>query len=374
LAALCLTAAFAACGGGGGTNGGTLGSTPTAPTRFLYASAQPAGLTSANFGGIYAFRFDTGAGRLTAVSNSAFAPETIGAPIALSRDSKFVYSINLLTNPKALTAYAVQPDGGLAPVANEPFDAGEPIATLTTDPGGDFLYVTAVSGNLQVYSIDPSAGALTLRSSVTGLAAGGAALVTPNGHYLYYTTPSGIYEFAIDATSGALTPLSGSPVVYHIVPGPAAVDPAGKFVYVTNADPSVTTGAQVSAWSIDAMTGELSAIALPVAATTAGPQLGVTVDGSGMFAIVTTDDSSGSNPGCFNVFAIDASTGALTPVPGSPYAADCGQVAADVSYNYLYDGSSAGLAVYLLSQTGALQAGPRVLVVGGQVTSVVASH
>ena len=375
MAALCLAAALAACGGGGGTgSGGTLGATPAAPTRFLYASAQPSGLTAQNFGGIYAFRFDTGAGRLTAVSNSAFAPETIGAPITLSRDSKFLYSIDLLTNPSALTAYAVQPDGWLSPVANEPFDAGEPIATLATDPGGDFLYATAVSGNLLVFSIDPSTGALTPRSGVNGLAAGGGALVTPNGRNLYYTTPSGIYEFAIDAASGALAPLAGSPVAYHIVPGPAAVDPAGKFVYVTNADPSVTTGAQVSAWSIDQATGELSSIVLPVAATTAGPQLGVTVDGSGTFAIVTTAVGSGTDPSCFNVFAIDAGTGALTPVPGSPFAADCGQIAADVSYNYLYDGSSAGVAVYLLSQTGALQAGPRVIVVGGQVTSVAVSR
>jgi 6-phosphogluconolactonase (cycloisomerase 2 family) len=337
----------------------------------LYASAQPSGLTSQNFGGIYAFRFDTGTGRLTAVSNSAFAPETIGAPIALSRDSKFLYSVDLLMNDQALAAYAVQQDGSLMPVAGAPFNAGESISTLATDPAGDFLYAVAVSGNLLVYSIDPSTGALTQRSSVNGLAAGVASL-TPNGRYLYYATPTGIDEFAIDAPSGGLTPLAGSPVAYHIAPGPAVVDPSGKFVYVTNVDPSTTSGAQISAWSIDSSTGELSAIPLSASATTAGPQVGVTVDGSGTFAIVTT--ATGADPSCFYVFGIDATTGALTPVSGSPFAGDCGQVVPDVSYNYLYGGSSAGVDVYLLDQKGALQFGPRALVLGASVTRVAVSH
>jgi 6-phosphogluconolactonase (cycloisomerase 2 family) len=372
LAALCLAAALAACGGGGGGgtgSGGTLGT--TAPTRFLYASAYPSATITQNLGGIYAFRFDTGTGRLTPVSNSAFAPETIGAPIVISRDSKFLYSIDLLTDDHALAAYAVQPDGWLMPVAGAPFNAGESISTLAVDPAGDFLYAVATSGNLQVWSIDSSTGALTQRSSVAGLATG-VALMTPNGRYLYYATPNGLYEFSIDAASGGLTPLSGSPVAYHIVPGPGVVDPSGKFVYVTNVDPSVTSGAQVSAWSIDSSTGELTAIALSAAATTTGPQVGVTVDGSGTFAIVTT--ATGADPSCFYVFNIDATTGALTPVTGSPFAGDCGQVVPDVSYNYLYGGSSAGVDVYLLDQKGTPQFGPRAVVIGGTVMNVAVSH
>ena len=292
----------------------------------------------------------------------------------LSRDSKFLYSIDLLTDSRALVAYATQPDGGLMPVTGAPFNAGEPISTLAADPAGDFLYAVAVSGSLQVYSIDSSTGASTLRSAVNGSAAGGRALITPNGRYLYYTTANGIYELAIDAATGGLAELAGSPVAYHVVPGPAAVDPAGKFVYVTNADPSVTAGAQVSAWSIDPVSGELGAIALSPSATTAGPQIGVTVDGSGSFAIVTTVAGTGTDPSCFNVFGIDATTGALTAVAGSPFAADCGQVVPDVAYNYLYDGSSAGVVVYLLDQKGALQSGPRSIVLGARVTNVAVSH
>ena len=46
----------------------------------------------------------------------------------------------------------------------------------------------------------------------------------------------------------------------------------------------------------------------------------------------------------------------------------------DVSYNYLYGGSSAGVDVYLLGQSGTPQLGPRALVLGGSVTNVAVSH
>ena len=127
-----------------------------------------------------------------------------------------------------------------------------------------------MSGDLKVYSIDASSGALTPRSTVSSPAAGSNALITPDGRFLYDTTTNGIYEFSIDASTGALTQLAGSPVAYHIVPGPGVIHPSGKFLYVTNADPSLTSGAQLSAWSIDAQTGELGAIPLSASAVTAG--------------------------------------------------------------------------------------------------------
>ena len=139
-------------------------------------------------------------------------------------------------------------------------------------------------------------------------------LITPDGRFLYDATTNGIYEFSIDAASGGLTELAGSPVAYHVVPGPGVINPSGKFLYVTNADPSVTSNAQLSAWSIDPQTGELAAISLSASAVTAGPQQSVTIDGSGQFAMVTTAASAVAGTGCFYEFGIDASTGALTPV------------------------------------------------------------
>ncbi len=291
--------------------------------------------------------------------------------MAISRGGKFLYSIDFATNQAELAAFAIQSDGFLASVPGAPFDAGQPIMALAADPAADFLYTVSMSGGLEVYSIDASTGALTPRSTASASAAGGYVLITPDGRFLYDATTNGIYEFSIDAATGRLTPLAGSPVAYHVVPGPGVINPSGKFLYVTNADPSVTSNAQLSAWSIDSQTGELAAIPLSASAVTAGPQQSVTIDGSGQFAMVTTAASAGAGTGCFYEFGIDASTGALTPVAGVGTAIDCGPIAADPAYNFLYDGSS-GVAVYLLSPQGVPQLVTAGLLPGLRVTNVAA--
>jgi DNA-binding beta-propeller fold protein YncE len=370
---VCLAIALAACGGGGGGGGGggsNLGATGL-PVRLVYASTYQSASSSTAGGGLYAFRFDPNSGRLSVVSSTPFGAETAGAPIAISRDGKFLYSIDFATNQNALAAFAIQTDGFLVSVPAAPFDAGEPIAALATNPAADFLYAIAMSGDLKVYSIDAATGALTPRSTVSAPAAGGNALITPGGRFLYDTTTNGIYEFSIDAATGALTQLVGSPVAYHVVPGPGVIHPSGKFLYITNADPSVTSNAQLSAWSIDSQTGELGAISLSPSAVTAGPQQSVTIDGSGQFAMVTTAASAGVSAGCFYELGIDASTGALAPVPGVGSAIECGPIAADASYNFLYDGSS-GVAVYLLSQQGVPQLVTAGVLFGLRVTNIAA--
>ena len=273
-------------------------SAPSLPLRLVYASTYQYASSSTAGGGIYAFRFDPNSGRLAVVSNTPFGTETAGAPLAISRDGKFLYSIDFATNQTALAAFAIQSDGFLVSVPASPFDAGEPIIAVATSPAADSLYAIAMSGNLKVYSIDASSGALAPRSTVSSPAAGSNALITPDGRFLYDTTTNGIYEFSIDASTGALTQLAGSPVAYHIAPGPGVIHPSGKFLYVTNADPSLTSGAQLSAWSINAQIGELGAISLSASAVTAAPQQSVTIDGSGQFALVTTTTSAGATAGC----------------------------------------------------------------------------
>jgi 6-phosphogluconolactonase (cycloisomerase 2 family) len=87
------------------------------------------------------------------------------------------------------------------------------------------------------------------------------------------------------------------------------VDPSGRFAYVTN-----NISADVSAYAINATTGALTAIAgSPIAAGTNPRSL--TVDPSGKFAFVA---NRGTNN--VSVYTIDAATGALTAIAGSPFA------------------------------------------------------
>jgi 6-phosphogluconolactonase len=91
-----------------------------------------------------------------------------------------------------------------------------------------------------------------------------------------------------------------------------AVDPTGKFAYVANKGDNT-----ISAYTINATTGALTPIpGSPFAAGDA--PFSVAVDPTGKFAYVTNSyflDNTVSG------FTINAVSGALTPIPGSPFAA-----------------------------------------------------
>jgi YVTN family beta-propeller protein len=92
-------------------------------------------------------------------------------------------------------------------------------------------------------------------------------------------------------------------------PYSVAVDPFGKFVYVAN-----QVSNSISAYTINAATGALTAVnGSPFPAGSAPWSL---TDPSGKFAYVANASSSD-----ISVYAIDASNGALTAVSGSPFAA-----------------------------------------------------
>jgi len=95
-----------------------------------------------------------------------------------------------------------------------------------------------------------------------------------------------VSAFRIDPTTGALTPIPGSPFPAGSVPISVAVDPLGKFAYVANELDNT-----VSAYSIDSETGALARIPGSPFATGIYP-LSVAVDPSGKFAYVSNGSSS----------------------------------------------------------------------------------
>jgi DNA-binding beta-propeller fold protein YncE len=142
--------------------------------------------------------------------------------------------------------------------------------------------------------------------------------IAPSGKFAYvvnsgFTADGTISAYTINAATGALTSV-GVPVAAQWGPQPLTVDPSGKFAYVSNVFDDAIQPGKGSAYAIDATTGALARVG---AAVPAGiyPQR-VTVDPSGKFAYVAnpySNDVSG--------YTIDAATGALSEVAGSPFAA-----------------------------------------------------
>ena len=86
-----------------------------------------------------------------------------------------------------------------------------------------------------------------------------------------------------------------------------AVDPAGKFLLVS------TSGNELSSYAITPASGALTAVS--TAGTGTFP-LGVVINPQGTFAYVANENSAD-----ISVYAINATTGALAQVAGSPFAA-----------------------------------------------------
>ncbi|HJY77042.1 MAG TPA: beta-propeller fold lactonase family protein [Burkholderiales bacterium] len=360
---------LASCGGGGGGGGSAAGG----PAGFVYVTNEASETVS-----VYAI--DAGTGALTPIAGSPFATGRQPLGIAVDPSGKFAYVANSSPGSNSVSAYTINAStGALADVPGQVFAAGNGPASLAVAPSGTFAYVANLGGDISAYSIDadgaltplagpnvaagtnarsiavdPSGkfayvandgggdisaytivgGALTSidadagTAGIQNFAAGtfpAGVAVHPSGKFAYVTNfgSSNVSAYSIDATTGALTPVPNSP----FSTGPAgahpfgiAVHPSGKFLYVTN-----NGSGNVSAYTIDATTGALTAIdaipgtvAIDNFAAGTGPQ-SVTVDPSGKFAYVANNASNN-----ISAYTIDPSSGALTALPSSPFAAGTG--------------------------------------------------
>jgi len=73
--------------------------------------------------------------------------------------------------------------------------------------------------------------------------------------YVANNASDNVSAYTIDATTGVLSEVAGSPFAAGTDPSSVSVDPSGKFAYVANAQ-----SASVSAYSINTTTGVLSEV------------------------------------------------------------------------------------------------------------------
>jgi len=260
-------------------------------------------------GGVSAYTIDSGTGALAAVAGSPFTAGTNPTSVSVDVSGRFAYVANSGGN---VSAYTIDGAGALAAVTGSPFVAGTNPASVALDPSGRFVYVAnAGSNNVSAYTIDATTGAL---AAVAGspFAAGTnpqSVGMDPSGRFVYVANAGGnVSGYAINPGTGALSAVPNSPFTAGTSPAGVTVDASGKFLYVTNSG-----GGNVSRFTINATTGELTSNGTVTAGTT---PVSVTVDASGGFAYVA---NSGS--GNVSAYTVNSGTGALGTVSGSPFGA-----------------------------------------------------
>ncbi len=336
LSAIGLAVVLAACSAPGSSGAITPSGVASGLRMPLTLSPMHAGqyayVSDWNTGDVDAYAIDAKSGALKSLGLSVTAG-TEPQPVTIDPTGKFAYVAGYGSNN--VYAYTIDSaTGALTPVAGSPFASGTAPDGVTTDPAGKFAYVASSSSdNVYAYKIDASTGALT---PVAGspFTVGGFALwvgVDPKGKFAYvpYYNASGpgeIAAFTIDARSGALKPVAGSPFAAGTDPSWMTVDPNDKFVYVTNEGSN-----NIWAYAINPKSGALTPVPKSPFAAGAYPY-SVIIDPTGKFLYE-------ANMVSFNVsaYTIDAA-GSLKPVKGSPFSTGFypQSIAVDATSSFVY--------------------------------------
>ncbi len=381
-ASVAILTASPGCGGTHGTQSSPPGSGSAQAKTFVYVTALveslgPSGTVFTGLGGISEFQMASD-GTLTKVPGSpiSFSSNT---PTALAADplgrflfgasANNIFTFGIAPSTGALTQVA---STTLPPAASTDFEGG----ALVVDHAGNFLYALTLNG-LKVYSIG-SSGALTSVQTITttvDLLSGGLALDSA-GKYLYAVTVGnaaiGVVSptvFSVDSTSGRVTMVSSFPA-YQFGTGGLAVNPNGTFVYVLTASPvanlvfanngGAITQVQDTGCGCDTDNQGKFVLVLPsgkfLYETVSNEVIGITISSDGTLGAAIslfsgfpltpspgTNVAIGLNPGgsflfasqsllagpsltlttpVVTEFAVDATTGDLKQIPGSPFMLD----------------------------------------------------
>ncbi len=272
----------------------------------------------------------------------------IAACIGCSTTNHFLFAT--VPNANEVAVYREDPNAGvLTQISGSPYSVGDGANSLVLHPNGKFLYVANPGqdeDDISLFTI-ASNGVLTEVFPRTTVSPFGSEpellLMDPAGAFLYVENAgsNNISVFAIDASSGALTPVGGSPFTLGLSPLNMRLTPSGKFLFVSAASQNTGLIATFSTTS-----GVLQLV------TTTNSEginpIGLAIDPAGKFLYVgnTSSDS-------IAIFTI-SSAGALGNVSGSPiHDTYNGPVAmmfdAKGQYLYIANQASNNVAVYTIS-------------------------
>ena len=227
-----------------------------------------------------------------------------------------------------VSMYTINPTTGALASIEPPVPSNDEFTdSVTVDPFGKFAYVASSGnvwdidfGSVLTYTINPTTGALTSTTGgINGTGINGtpelfnSVALDPSGKFAYaadggafpagsFGGSSSVSMYTVNSTTGALTSIGM--IAAGTGPDFVAVDPAGKFAYVTNFSSN-----DVSMYTIGATTGALASIGTIAAGT---DPVSVVVDPAGKFAYVA-NWTGYQTDGSVSMYTINGTTGALTP-------------------------------------------------------------
>ncbi len=188
---------------------------------------------------------------------------------------------------------------------------------------GKFAYAAnSGSDNVSIYSINDATGILTHVGTIVTGHFPASVSIDPSGRFAYVGfssvilgDPGAVAAYTINAVTGLLTEVAGSPEVAGNGPSSFAIGPSGEFAYVTN---FYSTSVWVySIYPTNTSAGRLTPIDIVPGDFSMYLPRSITVDPSGKYAYVAV------NAGVL-AYSLDATTGAMSNI--GTFAAGTGPV------------------------------------------------
>jgi 6-phosphogluconolactonase len=268
---------------------------------------------------------------------------TLSFPSAMANGT--TYNVTVLTQPNSPLQSCDVTNGSGTVGATQ-----SSIRVVCTSASLVFV-ANAGSNTITVYTLSPTTGAMTpvVGSPFADAGEPYSLTVDPTGKFLYVANNTGnsVSAFGIDTNTGGLAQLTGSPYSADTWPEFVTFDPTGKFLYVPNVKSN-----DISAYTMNSTTGALTSITGSPFAAGASPD-SVAIDPTGQFAY------AGNGDGTVSAYTINAIAGSLSTITGSPFAAGTFSyfVTVDPSGRFAYvantgDGTVSAFAIS--ATTGAL--------------------
>lgn len=268
--------------------------------RFAYVSNQT-GMS------IAAYQVDASNGRLVPLAQPVYDPKVV-SPFWQVMDPEGRYLFIAGRNSNNIAVMAVnQTTGELSVVAGSPYTGGEMPRSVAMHPSGRFVYMTSINHDLiSAYQINPKDGTL---KPVPGspFAVGDAPQfmrIHPDGKTLFLTVWNDreLAAYGIDPTTGALIKKSGVTLEEGVYPFGIGQYPDGRYLYVAN------WFGGTFGFSVSANDGALTPVPGSPFANFGGLPVQAEVEPMGKNVYVTNFDSH-----TLTAYAVDESTGALRP-------------------------------------------------------------
>ena len=277
------------------------------------------------------FRIDPNTGALSEVSGSPFATgptiDPAAAPtspnvIAAEKSGQYLYvgyRYGSLQGNAAINEYVIDAANQvLVPTQQSGLELASSSVGMVADPKGLYLYVAlgpnpqtgAQDAQINIYAIDPQTGGLALNGAGGGSETGRCMAMDPKGRFLFYGHGyvGGFIESAVISPVDGV-PLSNGPTIIlgeGNFPSAMVVESTGKYLYVWAGSDAVWI------YSINQTISELAEVQ-------GSPQkvaINATVVADPVGPYIYSEDAAGVHG-----YQVDAQSGLLTEIPGSPFAA-----------------------------------------------------